>query len=456
MKRIYFFILFVLFFVAPTHLHAREYSIDDLYRLALERSESIKIAEDDLFISQQVKNKARSVLFPTLSAFGTHTRYSGKKTSEFGLLQPKSTNQWGLRLDQSLSISGRELTALKMTKEGIRKSGYDLDAFREAYLLNVASSYYDLLKSIKALEIAGANVDRLTKHRNAAATRLKVGNATKTVLLRAEAELAGSIAEHIKAENSQRFAKTVLARTVGISSPYDVKEPLFDRDTASMEQELLDMLTGDCRSASIDCLKERAYTERYEIKTADSNKQIAKDDVKYTRGSYWPDLALEGVYVREENDPSTSFGRRERAYGALKLVFPFFEGGLRIAEVGEAKARLRQADYGLDDAKHSVGVEVEEAYLNLLTTSAVLDQLQAEVEYASDNYNAVSKQFQYGLADSIDVMDANTLLVTAERKLANAEYDYQLAILILKRATGTLLKTILSGQPSAISKKPGE
>jgi outer membrane protein len=81
-----------------------------------------------------------------------------------------------------------------------------------------------------------------------------------------------------------------------------------------------------------------------------------------------------------------------------------------------------------------------------LTLSGVLEKLQAESAYAADNYNSVSKQFEYGLANSIDVMDANTLLVTSERELANAKYDYQLALLRLKSATGTLLKTVNSTQ----------
>jgi outer membrane protein TolC len=36
------------------------------------------------------------------------------------------------------------------------------------------------------------------------------------------------------------------------------------------------------------------------------------------------------------------------------------------------------------------------------------------------------------------------LFVTAERDLANAKYNYQLAFIDLKRATGVLLKTILA------------
>ncbi|MCK5503620.1 MAG: TolC family protein, partial [Thermodesulfovibrionia bacterium] len=217
------------------------------------------------------------------------------------------------------------------------------------------------------------------------------------------------------------------------------------------EQEVLNLLVGDCRQSTMDCLKETAFSERPEIKIMTLQKEIAEDSVTYARGSYWPDISLEGVYLRQENEPSSAPGLNERIYGILKLDFPLFEGGLRIAEVREAKARLRQVEQRLSDLTHSVSVEVENSYLNLRTVSSVIIQLQAEATYAGDNYNAVAKQFQHGLADSIDIIDANTLLVTAERELSNAKYDYMLAVLKLKRATGRLLKTAISHDLSTVS-----
>ncbi len=46
----------------------------------------------------------------------------------------------------------------------------------------VATYYYDVLKAKKALEIAAANVERLTQYRNSAAKKVKVGELTKTSL----------------------------------------------------------------------------------------------------------------------------------------------------------------------------------------------------------------------------------------------------------------------------------
>jgi len=95
---------------------------------------------------------------------------------------------------------------------------------------------------------------------------------------------------------------------------------------------------------------------------------------------------------------------------------------------------LNVASSYYDLLKAKKALEIARANVERLTK-----QLRARVEYAANNYKAVSKQFEYGLANSIDVMDANTLLVNTERELANAQYDYQLAVLKVRRSTETLL-----------------
>lgn len=447
MKSTYLFICCFMLIIFVCDSSADEYSLNDLYRLALEKSETIKISEEDLYISEKEKDRVLSALIPTFSAFGTHTRYTEQKRRGDLLLQPDYSNEWGLRLDQTFSLSGREFTALNIAKEGIEGSKFDLEAAKEDFLFTVASQYFIVLESNKALEIAGQNVERLTKHRDAAKKRLEVGEATKTVLLRAEAELAGAVSELIRAENNLKISKTRLAKSVNIQGEYAVKEPRAGIDFEMPEHGStgLDFLTGGCTLPIIQCLVETALSERAEINSAVILRDISKKEVTFAKGFYWPDLSVEGVYVREENEPSSTFGLDERLYGALKLNFPFFEGGLRRAEVGQANARLRQAEYRLSDLRRSIAVEVENSYLIVQREAALLTQLQAELTYALDNYNSVTKQFMYGLADSLDVMDANTLLVTAERGLAAATYIYQLAVIQLQRTAGLFLQSVTAG-----------
>jgi outer membrane protein len=470
-----FFFFFIAFFSIRTS--ADEYSLKDLFHLALERSEIIKIAEEDVYISEFEKDKALADLLPTFSAFGSHIHYTEEKRQSSFLLQPDYTNEWGLQLEETLSLGGREFTTYNISKEGIRKSEFDLHAVREGYLLDVASLYYAVLGFKKGVEISIANVERLTKHRDASRTRLEVGEATKTVLLRAEAELAGaqsdliksennlklaktrlakSVADLIKSENNLKLAKTRLAKSVGIRGDYDVKEPQAGIDFKTPENlfSAIEIFTKDCQLPTIDCLKEISFSERAEIKSLTIQRDIAEDGVTAAKSAYWPNLSIEGVYFRQENEPSSSFELNERIYGGVRLDFPFYEGGRKKADVSEAKGRLRQAEYSLSDLRAEVGVEVENSYLIVEREAALLKQVQAELAFAEENYKSVTKQFQYGLADSIDAIDANTLLVTSERDLVNAEYIYQLAILRLKRVTGILLKEIISQRDEAERTEP--
>ncbi len=141
------------------------YSLPDLYKIALDKSENIKISEENLYISERNKEKAVSVLFPRFSTFGNYTRYQEEKIYDGTVTQPESSKSWGLKLSQSFTLNGRELIAFRVAEDSIEKSKYELYAVKEGYLFTVASAYYDVLKSMKTKEIAESNMERLEKHR---------------------------------------------------------------------------------------------------------------------------------------------------------------------------------------------------------------------------------------------------------------------------------------------------
>ncbi|OGP83061.1 MAG: hypothetical protein A2V87_02020 [Deltaproteobacteria bacterium RBG_16_58_17] len=418
----------LLFAAAPATLFAEEYSLDDLCRIALTRSEKLKAAEENLTISEIGKDKAFSYLLPRLTATGAYTQYSEKKfTATWGVLQPESANAWGVRADETVSLSGRELTALGISRQNVTKSQYDLAAIREDYLLRyVAAAYYNVLMARKDLEIADSNLERLMKYREAAEKRLRVGEVTKTALLRAEGELSGAKSDRLQAQNSLELAMAVLASNAGIKGSFTLREvPAAEGDVPALTS-----------------FQEQAFAVRADLKSMEVQKQIAADQTKFIEGAFWPSLSVFGVYARSDRYPSTPGLNRESIYGGVALDFPFFEGGLRKAEVSEAKARERQAALFYEDTKKGIEIEVQTAYLDLVTQKGILRFLNDQLAYARDNYRAVARQFDFGLSNSLDVLDANTLLVSAERKAASAAYNYRLAILRMKKATGTLLTTM--------------
>jgi len=435
--------LFVLLlWASPPGILAQEYSLDDLYRTALKAADKIKISEENVAIAEAGKSKALSYLMPRLTTFASFTDFTEAKYSPAGkitipggsitlpgtLIQPHAAGAWGVRLDENLSLSGREFTSLQISKENLEKNRLDSYAVKEDYLFAVAFAYYNVLKAEKNLDIADANVERLSTYRTAADKRLRVGEATKTVLLRAEAELSGALSDRMLAKNGLDLAIAQLKRIVGLTDDFKLKkEPPAGRDVASL-----------------DAFLTTALTERSDLKVLEIQKKMAERQVRYVGGAHWPSLSVSGVYSGLDQSPAASTINRESIYAGVALNFPIFEGGLRLAEVKEARSKEKQIGYLYDDLKKTIGIEVQAAYLDLAAQKAMLKFLEDQLAFAKDNYQVVARQFEFGLAQSVDVMDANTLLVTAERKISDAGYNYQMAVMRMKKATGVLLKEILA------------
>jgi len=445
MKKAWFclIILFAVTIIFTSIGLAQEYALSDLYQQALKNSEKIRYTEENLFIAQMGKNKAWAVLIPKVTAFGTYNRFTEDKyvvsetrlpaplptLSNNVLIQPEQSGTWGVRADQSFSLSARELNALKIAGQSITKSEYDLDAAKSDFILAVASSYYDVLRAKKALEIAADNVERLTQYRNSAEKRVKVGELTKTALLRADGELSGARADYLRATNLVILTRAALIRITGIEETFRLKDE-------TMPPSNFD---------EFESLRETAMNSRADLKGYEMQTKIAEQYVKYARGAFWPNLGLYAIYNGVDQNPATATLNRESVLAGVSLNFPFFEGGLRVAELREAQAKERQARLAYEDLKKNIDMELRGAYLDLETQKGMLKFLEDQLVFAQDNYHAVLRQYENDLATSLDVMDANTLLLSSEKNVAEALYGYQLAHLKVRRSSGTLLKFIQDG-----------
>jgi outer membrane protein TolC len=67
-------LLSLLFAAAPVSLVAEEYSLEELSRIALTRSEKLRAAEENLTIAETGKDKAFSYMLPRLTAKRSLTR----------------------------------------------------------------------------------------------------------------------------------------------------------------------------------------------------------------------------------------------------------------------------------------------------------------------------------------------------------------------------------------------
>ncbi|MBU1340765.1 MAG: TolC family protein [Proteobacteria bacterium] len=419
-------LLFVIFSQSPAYCQTT-YSLNELIQLANKHSETIKIAQEDVYIAQQEKARALSVLIPRATTYGSMTKYR-----EADIAAP-DTLTLGIKLTQSFTLNGKELIALDVTKKGIEGKQFSLESIRAQYLLQVSQAYYNILSAQRFLEIAQSDVNRLTTHKESVKEKLSVGNVTKTDLYRAEAELSKSLTEQVKAENRVLQAKAALRNLVDIDDNFNLQKNKI--------------LRIENYESTLEDIKASALKNRAEIKEAKKNLEIARKTVAFDKSDYWPSISLEAGY--KETDISYDAIPRdvdydtEDLYFTGELVFTLYDGGLRRAQIRQALANQRKAENAFTLQEKSILLDSEISFLDYNTSKSTLLNLQDELKSAQENFNAVQMQFKYGMADSIDMMDANTLLVSAQRRISDAEYTYYLSVLKIMYSKGELAQFLL-------------
>ncbi len=420
---------FLIILVATLFFHMNAYSktvysIHDLCTIADKTAETILNSKEDLFKAEQDKQRALSVLIPRATAFGAATRYDD--TDAYSV----DSTSGGVKLTQSFTLNGKELIAYDVTKRTIEERDFALESVRADYFLQISQSYFGILSTERLLEIADAEVKRLTTHRDGVKEKLDVGNVTKTALHRAEAELSKARTDRVIAYNRYRQSKAALFNLVEIEEDFDIsKEDIEGISDFNLTREEITA---------------RALENRNEVKSAKKSLEIATRTIDFEKGAYWPSVSLEGGYKETEIENDTSSGTTftndmEDLYVTAELSFTLFDGGLRKADVRKAKSDARKAKNGLDLVEKKLILDSKNAFYEYETAKNALINLADEVESAQENYKAVNMQFEHGMADSIDIMDANTLLATAERRIAEAKYTLDLSILTLIYTQGNIV-----------------
>lgn len=406
----------------------RHYTLSDLYQLALQHAEEIRFAEENLLIAQEDKQRALSVIIPRLSVFGDYINYKDTDATF-----PKTVS-YGAKFDQTFTTNGRELTALKMAGDYISQNEFDLENIKEAYLFEVATAYYGILRTTKTLEISKADVNRLKQHKEAVKSRFDLGDVTKTAMIRADAELSGSKSILVRSENALHLARFALSRLVPLPMDYLISDPAFSIHPISYE---------------LAQVKKEAVLDRADLKALKKLTEASLKQIKWSKGAYYPVLSLEGKYFDTESewsetDPMTGMDNfnTDNYSIHLQLIFTLFDGGLKKAELRQARAQYRQALLLYQSKVKEVCLAVETAYLDLVTQKSMLQSLEDQLKFSEENFKAITEQFDIGLSNSIDVMDANTLLVKAEREFSDARFKYVLADLNLKRAKGSFMNQV--------------
>jgi outer membrane protein TolC len=125
------------------------------------------------------------------------------------------------------------------------------------------------------------------------------------------------------------------------------------------------------------------------------------------------------------------------SYG-LSVRVPVFDGGKREARRAESLSQYRQEQTRTRDLEQQVELDVRLAFDSIRSAATETETAREGVALSENELAQARRRYQAGVANALEVTDAQTRLDRARDNLINALYDYNVARIDLATATGRI------------------
>ena len=403
-------------------------ALNDTYKnntqLNAER-ENINAAEEDINIS-------KADYMPSLSLSGSKsfentnelTTQSGSDTS-IDDVNPLSSS---ITLEQKLFDQGRDFThqknivGLELAKARLVKKEQDI-------LYSAIDAFTGLILAREKLNINRRNLNLLIRQVETDKVRLDRGQITITDLSQSESSLAGAQAQFTQSKSDLLISKLNYENIIGnIDDPSKLKKS--SNSIVKIPENL---------SKAVSLSKEN----NPDIKIAELELIQSEKDIEISKSDLSPtaSLSLERSY---NYDLSTTYDEREKDVLKATVNWPFYSGGKKRSKVKKDSNLNYRKRLLLEDTIKTNETNVASAWSSLEASKGFLNSVRAQVRAANIAFEGISAEYERGSRTTLDVIQSNSLLLSAQISLANSERNYLLSQYSLLKAAGLLNKEYLN------------
>lgn len=352
-------------------------------------------------------------LFPLLSPPGTRTGAFPRIVPAFNFFDARAS------LSQSL-FNFHDLEREKAASEGLKAAQFNFKDARELVVLAVGNAYLQAIAAAARVDTAQAQVKSAQALYDKAADQQKAGLSPAIDALRSQVELQTRQQQLIVARNDLAKSNLSIARIIGLppgqqfvlteKAPYQSLTPL-----------------------PIEAYLQRAYTGRSDYQAAQAQVRSAELAKKAALAGRYPSLDVDANYGDIGVNPSQSNGTWQVTGG---VTIPIFAGNRVHADVLEADAQLRQARSQLSDLRGKIDYEVRTSLLDLSAAAEQVEVARSSVDLAEQALSQSQDRFTAGVADNLEVVQAQEAVAGAHENYIESLYAHNLAKVELAYAIG--------------------
>jgi outer membrane protein TolC len=404
---------------AQTVPGARTLELDEVVELALVHDPASVAAFGALDAAGADRLQVRGTLLPTLS---TNLVYANSSNERFDqttgrLVSESYTAQ--LQTSYELFGGGRRLAQLRAAGADVDAAGAGLRAQRFQTVLNATRAYYAAAAAADLLTAAGARLERADQQLSFARTRLEVGTATTSDVLRAELERGNAELALIEGEAALSSAALELGRIAGLDEAVVPAAGSLPDEAPHLPDA--DELVG------------RALRQAPSVLAAEAIVDARAADRLASWSGYLPSVRLTGGY----DWFAFQFPPDQQSW-SLRLIgtMPIFNGFQREATLERAGIQLRTARARARDAELAVNASVRSALTTISTAERRVGITDRGVELAREDLRVQEERYQLGVANIIELQTSQVALADAEAEAVRARQALGTAIAELEAILG--------------------
>ena len=394
---------------------------------AFKNNSELNAERENIIISEQELKISQGNYLPTVTLSGSKSQEdTNKLTNQSGgnaTINDVDPFTRSISISQTLIDFGRG-AELSKSRIGLNLAKAKLLKKEQDILYKTTEAYTGLVLASEKLNINIDNVELLNRQVETDRIRVERGQITLSDASQSESSLAGAQANLIQAENELLTSKLNYENIIGTLN--DLKS--LDKNSI-IEYPLPENL-----NSAIELSKKNnpdLIIAQLEYEQAKKDKSIAKSDLAPTAN-----LSLERLYT---DDLSATYDESEKDTLKATVTWPFYSGGKNLASLNKSSSLETRSRLILDSVTKQNQTNVASAWSNYQSNKSLLNSVQAQVRAAEIANEGISAEYNSGAGrTTLEVIQSNSLLLTAQISLANSERNFILSKFNLLKSVGLL------------------
>ncbi len=401
-----------------------------VYEQALSQDMQFQAARHGRDAAIEVRPQARAALLPQVNGGYGYQKVYEDGTEGFGGSPEVDVDRHGTQkaltvtLDQTL-FDWAAFKRYDQSGDRVSLAQAQYQASAQSLVLRTSEIYFGVLSADDNLHFARAEKSSLERQLDQAQRRFDVGLSAITDVQEAQARYDLTTAQEIAFEQQLSSAREALREITGPG----------EFGTARLQDEIPLRLP---EPASVDPWLATARDRNLELIAARLQADIARKGVAVARAGHLPTVGALAEYEDADAKGGRFTGDLDTETYGVQLKLPIFAGLVTQSRVNEAQATREQREAQREGTLRAVERDVRDAWLGVQSGAARVKALKQAVLSSSTALEASETGLEVGTRTSVDVLNAQSALYSAQRDHARSRYDYLLSVLRLKAAAGTL------------------